>query len=66
MNHLNHATEYNRLMETAKKRANELQGEAATDFWNGAADAARSAIRSATRLASALARHARQRRQLEA
>ena len=59
MNHLNHPTEYNRLMETAKKRASQLRGDAIDDFWSGAGVAARQALRSATRLANSIARHAR-------
>lgn len=66
MNHLNHPTEYNRLMETAKKRASELRGDAIDDIWSGAGDAARRALRSATRLAGSLARHHRARRGVEA
>ena len=68
MNHssyLNHPAEYNRLMETAKKRASELRGQAIVDFWGEAGDAARSALRSATRLVASISRHAKQRRQLE-
>ena len=66
MNHLNNALEYNRMMETAKKRASELRAEAIDDFWRDAGDAARQALRSATRLAHSMARHARHRRSLEA
>jgi hypothetical protein len=62
MNHLNHPTEYNRLMETARKRATELRGDAIDDLWAGAAGAARQALRSASRLAHSLARHVRLRR----
>jgi hypothetical protein len=66
MTYLNHPTEYNRLMETAKKRALELRNDAIDDFWSGAGDAARRALRSATRLAHSIARHARLRHHLEA
>jgi hypothetical protein len=59
MEHLSHPTEYNRLMETAKKRASHLREEAIDDFWSGAGSAALGALRSATRLAQSLARHAR-------
>ena len=66
MSYLNHSTEYNSMMETAKKRASELRDEAINDFWSGAGDAARRALRSATRLAHRIARHERLRRSLEA
>ena len=66
MDHLNHPTEYNRLMETAKKRASELRGDAIDDFWSSAGDGARQALRSATRLAHSIARHARLRHRLGA
>ena len=66
MNHLNHPTEYNRMMETARKRASELRSEAIDDFWSGAGAAARRALRSATRLANNMARHARLRLSLRA
>jgi hypothetical protein len=66
MSNLNHALEYNRMMETAKKRAVELRAEAIDDFWRDAGDAARRALRSATRLAHSMARHNRLRRNLEA
>ena len=59
MNPLNHPTEYNRLMETAKKRAAELRGDAIDALWSDAGTAARQALRSATRLAHRIARHAR-------
>lgn len=64
--YLNHPAEYNRLMETAKKRASELRDEAATELWNDAGEAARRALRAATRLAHAIARHQRVRRNVEA
>ena len=63
MNYLTHPAEYNRLMETAKKRAAELRGDAIDEFWTGAGQAARRALRSATRLAASLARHSKLRRQ---
>lgn len=66
MSDLNHALEYNRMMETAKKRASELRAEAIDDFWLGAGDAARRALRSANRLAHRIARHAQVRRNMEA
>jgi hypothetical protein len=66
MNHLNHPTEYNRMMETAKKRASQLRGEAIDDFWSGAGATARQALRSATRLANSIARHGRLRQHLGA
>ena len=66
MSHLNNALEYNRMMETAKKRASELRTEAIGDFWSGAGEAAGRAIRSATRLAHSIARHNRVRRNVEA
>lgn len=66
MDYLNHATEYNRMMETAKKRAGELRSEAVGDFWLGAGGTARRALRSASRLAHSLARHGRFRRGVEA
>ena len=66
MSNLDHALEYNRMMETAKKRASELRAEAMADFWRGAGHAARQALRSATRLAHSMARHGRIRRNLEA
>ena len=66
MDYLNHAAEYNRMMETAKKRAAELRSEAIDDFWADAGAAARRALRSATRLAQSLARHDRLRRSMEA
>ena len=66
MNHLNHAAEYNRMMETAKKRSSELRSEAIDEFWTGAGDAALRAIRSATRLAHSIARHGQVRRNMEA
>jgi hypothetical protein len=59
MDHLNRPTEYNRLLETAKKRASQLRGDAIDDFWSGAGTTARQALRSATRLAHSIARHAR-------
>jgi hypothetical protein len=64
--HLNHPTEYNRLMETAKKRALQLRSDAIDDFWSGAGDGARQALRSATRLAHSIARHVRLRSHLGA
>ena len=64
MTYLNHPTEYNRLMETAKKRASELRGDAIDDLWAGAGEGARHALRSASRLAHSIARHARLRRHL--
>ncbi|MDB5874221.1 MAG: hypothetical protein JWQ07_3663 [Ramlibacter sp.] len=64
MNHLNNPLEYNRMMETAKKRASELRADAIDDFWSGAGDAARYALRSASRLSHSIARHARIRRSL--
>ncbi|MEO5672934.1 MAG: hypothetical protein ABIR26_19770 [Ramlibacter sp.] len=66
MNHLNHPMEYNRMMETAKKRASELRNEAIDDMWSGAGEAARQAVRSATRLAHRIARHVQVRRNMEA
>ena len=66
MSYLNHSTEYNSMMETAKKRASELRDDAINDFWSGAGEAARRALRSATRLAQRIARHERLRRSLEA
>lgn len=66
MNYLNHPTEYNRLMETAQKRAAELRSEAIDEFWSDAGTVARRALRSATRLAHSIARHARLRQHLEA
>lgn len=65
MTHLNHPTEYNRMMETAIKRASELRGEAINDFWSDAGDAVRQALRSAKRLSHRIARHTRLRRGLE-
>ena len=66
MNYLNHPTEYNRLMETAKKRASQLRSDAIDDFWTGAGEGARHALRTATRLAHSIARHARLRHRLGA
>jgi len=66
MNYLNHPAEYNRLMETARKRAAELRSDAINDFWSDAGTAARRALRSATRLAHSIARHARLRQHLGA
>jgi hypothetical protein len=66
MDHLNHPTEYNRLMEAAKQRASQLRGDAIDDFWSGAGESARHALRSATRLAHSIARHARLRRHVGA
>ena len=63
MNYLNHPAAYNRLMETAKHRAAELRSDAIGDFWGGAGEAARRALRSATRFAASLARHSKLRRQ---
>lgn len=65
MNHLNHPLEYNRLMETATKRAAELRSEAIDDMWTDAGHALRQALRSATRLSHSIARHTRLRRSLE-
>ncbi len=59
MNLLNHSAEDNRLMETAKKRASELRGDAIDDFWAAGGAAARQAVRSTSRLAHRIARHAR-------
>lgn len=53
----NHNTEYNRLMDAARRRASELRREAIDQFWGDAGLAAASALRSAARLASRLARH---------
>ncbi|HSI53157.1 MAG TPA: hypothetical protein VK981_04245 [Ramlibacter sp.] len=65
MTYLNHRTEYNRLVETAKKRSAELRSEAIDDLWTGAGDAALRALRAASRLSHSLARHARVRHGLE-
>ena len=65
MTSLNHRTEYNRLVETAKKRSSELRSEAIGDFWAGADDAVRRAVRAATRLSHSIARHARSRHGME-
>ncbi|MBC7602885.1 MAG: hypothetical protein H7255_09530 [Ramlibacter sp.] len=63
---LNRPGEYNRLLETAKKRAAELRSEAVNNFWDGAGDAAQRAMRAAARLAVSLARHQRARPSVEA
>ena len=66
MTNLNHVHEYNRMMETARKRANELHDEAVTELWSGAGDATLRALRSAARFARTLARHERRQRSVEA
>lgn len=58
MNTRNDIAEYNRIMDEAHRRAAQLRRDAIGEFWCGAGDAARRALRSAQRLAGSLARHA--------
>jgi hypothetical protein len=49
------------LFDAARRRAEELRGEARDRVFDAAADAARQTLRSAQRFSASLARHARQR-----
>jgi hypothetical protein len=51
------------LFDAAKRRAEELRGEARDRVFDAAADAARQALRSARRFTASLARHSRLRAQ---
>lgn len=54
------------LLDAARRRAEELRGEARDRIFDAAADSARQALRSTHRFAAGLARHARLRTQQEA
>jgi len=51
------------LFDAARRRAEELRGEARDRIFDAAADSARQALRSAHRFAASLARHSRLRAQ---
>jgi len=51
------------LFDAARRRADELRGEARDRVFDAAADSARQALRSAHRLAASLSRHSRLRAQ---
>jgi hypothetical protein len=56
--HLNHPTEYNRMMETAKKRSLQLRDEAIDDFWDEAGRRIGRALQRIVRLARGVLRRA--------
>ncbi|MRD49204.1 hypothetical protein GHT07_18170 [Caenimonas koreensis DSM 17982] len=64
--YLNQPGEYNRLMETAKKRASELRGDAVNEFGNAAGAAVRKVLGAAVRLVRSYAAQHRAQRSVEA
>lgn len=58
MMHSTRPADYARLMDAARRHAEQLRREAIADFWSGAAASTLRSLRSARRLASSLARHA--------
>ena len=52
-------TDHARLMDAARRHAAQLRAEAIDEFWSGAGNATRRALRSAQRLATSLSRHRR-------
>ena len=60
------STDPGRLLDAAKRRAEELRNAAMDELFQSAADATRHTLRSARRFAASLARHSRLRAQREA